>query len=133
MKMLVVMLKFLRVHHWIKNLLVFVPTILTLRLFDMDCLLPSVYGFIIFSLSASAVYIVNDLRDLENDRRHPVKRNRPLPSGKVPVPAAYALLAAIFLCLCGMFLFLCLYAGGGYGILQCPRHISPSTLLTAWG
>lgn len=99
-------LKFLRVHHWVKNLLVFVPLTLSFQLFNSDCSLSAVCGFAIFCLASSIVYIINDLRDLEADKLHPTKRLRPLPSGKMPLWLAWFLLGFMLLTLCVMFAFL---------------------------
>lgn len=90
--------RMLRVHQWLKNLLLFVPLVAAHRFGDAGSWLTLVLAFASFSLCASTVYIVNDLLDLESDRLHPRKRNRPFASGAVPVRqgvlAAPILLAA---------------------------------------
>jgi len=90
--------KVLRVHQWLKNMLLFVPLVAAHQVFDIDNWLTLVLAFISFSLCASTVYIANDLLDLESDRAHPRKRLRPFASGAVPawhgVVAAPLLLAA---------------------------------------
>ncbi len=73
----------MRIRHYTKNLLVFVPLVFSGSLFSGPAWFRSLMGFVLFSLLASVVYIVNDLRDLEYDRNHPVKQNRPLASGRV--------------------------------------------------
>jgi len=75
----------LRVHQWLKNLLLFVPLIGAHRLLDGDAWVALLVAFLAFSLCASAVYVGNDLFDLDSDRTHPRKRNRPFASGAVPV------------------------------------------------
>ena len=77
-------LKALRPYQWLKNLLVFAP-ILTSHNVNSESLLSSISAFLAFSLVASSVYILNDLLDLESDRIHPRKRNRPFASGNVPI------------------------------------------------
>ena len=77
-------LKALRPYQWLKNVLVFVP-ILTSHKVTVESFLSSVSAFIAFSLVASSVYVLNDLLDLESDRIHPRKRNRPFASGNVPI------------------------------------------------
>ena len=72
----------LRSHHWSKNFLIFVPLLLSDKIINLSSLLEHVYAFIAFSLAASFVYIHNDLVDRENDLNHPIKRNRPIASGK---------------------------------------------------
>ena len=76
--------KVLRVHQWLKNMLLFVPLVAAHQVFDMDHWLTLVLAFVSFSLCASTVYIANDLLDLESDRAHPRKRMRPFASGAVP-------------------------------------------------
>lgn len=80
-----------RVHQWVKNLLVLVPVILAHRLTDPHALLAAFAAFVLFSMTASGVYLLNDLADLDADRRHHAKRNRPLASGQLPLPVAWAL------------------------------------------
>lgn len=78
-------LRALRVHQWLKNLLVFVPLLASHRMFDPDALLASLAGFIAFGLCASGVYLLNDLLDLPSDRQHPRKRLRPFAAGTLPL------------------------------------------------
>jgi 4-hydroxybenzoate polyprenyltransferase len=75
----------LRVHQWLKNLLLFVPLLAAHQLGNIQSLSSLVIAFISFSLCASSVYITNDLFDLESDRRHPRKRFRPFASAKLPI------------------------------------------------
>ena len=75
----------IRLHQWIKNLLVFVPVVFAQQVFIGTQLLASLMAFLSFSLVASAVYIGNDLYDLESDRRHSSKRYRPFASGDLPL------------------------------------------------
>lgn len=74
----------LRVHQWVKNLLLFIPLMAGHRFASIDPWLALVLAFVSFSLCASTVYIANDLLDLESDRLHPRKRARPFASGLVP-------------------------------------------------
>ena len=84
--------KELRAYQWAKNLLVFVPMVTAHALFAPGAFVDSVLAFIAFSLVASSVYLVNDLADLQDDRRHPVKRTRPLAAGEFSIAGALALL-----------------------------------------
>jgi len=93
--------KFFRIEQWIKNLLLFVPIIAAHEFLNLDALVPLIPAFLSFSLCASAGYILNDLSDLESDRRHPHKCNRPLAAGVIPVKHALILLT---LCLAFGFL-----------------------------
>jgi 4-hydroxybenzoate polyprenyltransferase/phosphoserine phosphatase len=83
--------KLLRIHQWAKNALVFVP-IVTAQRFDFLSVGEAVAAFLTFSLAASAIYILNDLVDLDADRAHPVKRHRPLAAGTVSIGNALALI-----------------------------------------
>jgi 4-hydroxybenzoate polyprenyltransferase/phosphoserine phosphatase len=76
-------LRLFRVHQWAKNLLIFIPLITSHRILEKGRLLEACWCFLGFSFCASAVYIVNDLWDLEMDRRHPGKRSRPLACGEI--------------------------------------------------
>lgn len=86
----------LRPHQWAKNLLVFVPLITSHRFFEMARIEECLLAFVCLSLCASGIYVVNDLFDLATDRAHPVKRGRPLASGRLPL-AAGPLLALVLL------------------------------------
>lgn len=77
-------LKLLRVHQYVKNVLLFVP-LLTSHTLDAHALAAAVVAFVSFSLCASAVYVVNDLVDIQADRIHPTKSNRPLAAGTVSI------------------------------------------------
>ncbi len=88
-------IKLFRVLQWIKNLFVFVPLLFSKHLFEHDYFLQVLGGFLIFSLASSIVYIINDIIDIESDRAHPTKQNRPLPSGRITVKSA--LIAAVIL------------------------------------
>jgi 4-hydroxybenzoate polyprenyltransferase len=90
----------LRPRQWTKNLLVFAGLVFSRSLFDVYNLLRSVALFAAFCLLSGAVYIVNDLRDRENDRNHPEKMKRPIASGRLkPGPAIFG---ALFITLAGL-------------------------------
>ncbi len=74
-------LKALRPKRWLKNLLIFIPLIFARQLFDPASLGACLVAFVSFCFVASAGYLVNDLLDLEDDRKHPEKKNRPIPAG----------------------------------------------------
>jgi decaprenyl-phosphate phosphoribosyltransferase len=96
--------KLLRPKDWAKNAFLFIPSFFAGKLFDpaqfAGQFRPLLGGFIAFSFLASSIYIINDYRDIEDDRKHPVKRNRPLASGKVKKPVA--LLISIILLIAGL-------------------------------
>lgn len=86
--MLKAILKTMRPRQWTKNVFVLAALVFDRQLFTLDSVLRSVGGMLLFCLLSSSVYIINDIRDVEADRQHPVKRNRPIASGKLPVPVA---------------------------------------------
>lgn len=79
----------LRLHQWVKNLLIFIPLIATHRFLIAGDDLLVVVGFISFCLVASAIYLINDLSDISHDRLHKTKVNRPLASGALAIPIAW--------------------------------------------
>ncbi len=83
--------KLFRVTQWVKNLFIFVPLIFSKNLFGLHLFGQVLYAFFVFSLTASSVYILNDIVDLKKDREHPKKKNRPLASGKVSPNSAFIL------------------------------------------
>ncbi|WP_124639964.1 MULTISPECIES: decaprenyl-phosphate phosphoribosyltransferase [Amniculibacterium] len=76
-------LKLLRVEQWVKNLFVFTPLFFSGNILHSDLLLGSAFAFIIFSITASSIYILNDYMDIEADSKHPEKCKRPLASGAI--------------------------------------------------
>jgi decaprenyl-phosphate phosphoribosyltransferase len=90
------LLRTLRPHQWVKNVFVLAPVVFAKEIFDERLLLRSAAAFAVFCLLASAVYAINDLADAEADRQHPIKRYRPIASGRVPVWAG-RLLAVVLL------------------------------------
>lgn len=80
----------LRLHQWVKNLLIFVPLLASHGLDSPSAIADSILAFLVFGLCASSVYLSNDILDLDDDRRHPRKRNRPFASGELPVLAGVA-------------------------------------------
>jgi 4-hydroxybenzoate polyprenyltransferase len=84
-----------RVHQWLKNALLFVPLLAAHQIGNIQSLSTLILAFVSFSLCASAVYIANDLLDLDSDRKHPRKRHRPFAAAAVPI-AAGAVLAPLF-------------------------------------
>lgn len=84
------LLKTMRPRQWTKNGFVFFALIFDKQLFQLEAFLRTLGGFALFCLISSVVYIINDIADIEADRRHPEKKKRPLPSGKLPVKVAWA-------------------------------------------
>ena len=95
--MLSALLKTMRLRQWIKNVFIFFALIFDKQLFTLEPFLRTVAGFFLFCLISSAVYLLNDIADIEADRQHPEKKHRPLASGTLPVGVALG--AAILLSL----------------------------------
>lgn len=95
--MIAPLFKALRPTQWVKNVFVLAPVVFAEQLTDSTTLLRAMLAFVTFCFAASAIYLINDLRDREDDRRHPLKKHRPIASGalSVGVARAVALLFAL--------------------------------------
>src|SRR5512142_1051150 len=89
--MLRAILKTMRPRQWTKNAFIFAAIVFDEKLFHLTDFLRTLAGFGLFCLMSSAVYIFNDLMDATADRLHPVKKNRPIPSGRLPVGLAFSI------------------------------------------
>jgi len=107
-------IKSLRIKHWIKNGFLFAGLVFDGQLFNVDSLLLTFIGFFLFNIISSSVYLINDVFDIEADLQHPIKRSRPIASGKITVSQAIimsglmiviALVGAFFLS--PQFLYIC--------------------------
>jgi 4-hydroxybenzoate polyprenyltransferase/phosphoserine phosphatase len=111
------LLRAMRPHQWVKNLLVFVPILTSHALLDLGSWWGGLQAFVAFSVAASGIYLVNDLLDLSADRAHAAKRRRPFASGAAPLGwgmglgAALLVLAAVLGWLAGILAVVALYAG----------------------
>ena len=76
-------LQLLRPHQWYKNLIIFIGLVFSQNLFNIDYLITTAIGFIVLCSISGANYIINDIIDLKKDKKHPVKKNRPLASGEI--------------------------------------------------
>lgn len=90
-------LQLIRPKDWAKNLFMFIPVFFAGKLFNPSVLLQLLAGFACFSCIASSVYIINDYRDIEDDKKHHIKRNRPLASGAVSKKTALIILILLLL------------------------------------
>ncbi len=88
--MIVALIKSMRPKQWAKSVFIFTALVFDRKLLDQSALLHTLAGAILFSLIASAVYIFNDIADLDADQNHPKKKERPIASGKLPIPTAWA-------------------------------------------
>ena len=98
-------IRLIRPIHWIKNLLILLPLLCSGQFLQRDRLIPGILAFFAFSLLASSIYIINDVRDRDNDRKNPSKCTRPIASGAVSVPSALTLfgLMLVLALVCGIF------------------------------
>lgn len=90
-------IQLLRPHHYVKNLLIFLPLFFALKITDVELLFNTLIAFIAFSISASAIYILNDYFDIEDDRLHPKKKLRPLASGSISKNQALVIMTVLFI------------------------------------
>jgi len=90
-------LRALRISQWVKNLLVFLPPVMAHRYTEMDLMGRAALALAAFSLCASAVYVLNDVRDVEADRHHPTKCRRPFASGALPLAAGWVLVPLLLI------------------------------------
>ncbi|TYT75947.1 UbiA family prenyltransferase [Desulfobotulus mexicanus] len=89
--------KALRLHQWVKNFLIFVPLLASHRMLEPGLFLQALLAFFCFGLCASSVYLLNDMLDLEEDRRHPSKRMRPFASGALSLSMGFAVFPLLLL------------------------------------
>ncbi|CAL99520.1 decaprenyl-phosphate phosphoribosyltransferase [Saccharopolyspora erythraea NRRL 2338] len=83
------LVKELRPKQWVKNVLVLAAPFASGRLLETGVLLDAVLAFVVFSMAASGIYFINDAIDVDADRQHPTKRNRPIAAGLIPLPIAW--------------------------------------------
>jgi 4-hydroxybenzoate polyprenyltransferase len=117
--------KAIRVHQWTKNALVFLPIVLAHKISDLVAIGQTMHAFFAFAMTASSVYLINDLLDLESDRHHPDNKSRPFASGELalhwgvllaPVLLSFGLLSAaalspaFFMVVFGYFILTCAYS-----------------------
>ncbi|RME08877.1 MAG: decaprenyl-phosphate phosphoribosyltransferase [Anaerolineae bacterium] len=88
-------LKSMRPRQWAKNVFLFAAMVFDRKLTNAEAALSTLAGVVVFSLVASAVYLLNDIADVESDRQHPTKRFRPIASGKLPVPVAWVVVVIL--------------------------------------
>ncbi|NNC98742.1 MAG: UbiA family prenyltransferase [Gammaproteobacteria bacterium] len=90
-------LKAIRIHQWAKNGLIFVPLLVSQSFMHFEAVTSALVAFLSFGFCASATYLLNDLADLESDRKHSIKKARPLAAGLIPIQHAIAAIAVLLL------------------------------------
>jgi len=125
--MIIALIKSMRPKQWAKSVFIFTALIFDRKLLDQSAFLHTLAGAVLFSLVASAVYILNDIADLEADKNHPKKKQRPIASGKLPLPAAWV--AGISLILISLSLA---YLLSPAFCLICTIYLSLNLLYSSW-
>ncbi|MEN6401599.1 MAG: UbiA family prenyltransferase, partial [Armatimonadia bacterium] len=120
MRLLVDLLKSMRPRQWTKNLLVFAALLFAQKAFDPRAVAEAVEAFVIFCVLAGAMYLINDCLDVERDRLDPIKRHRPVASGRVSVGTAVS--AASVLTVAG--LYASLWSGGWLLLAICASYVA---------
>lgn len=90
-----ILFKIVRIKQWYKNIVIFLPLVFSLSLLNLDSLSLTITGFIALGLASSALYIRNDMLDIEFDKQHPVKKFRPLASGQISKKNAYVIFVSL--------------------------------------
>ena len=95
--MLKALFKTMRPKQWAKNVFLLAAVVFDRKLTNVDAIVHTILGLIVFSLVASVVYIINDIADVEADRQHPIKRNRPIAAGRLSISTAWTAVALLLL------------------------------------
>lgn len=95
-------LQLFRVKHYIKNILIFLPIIFNRSIFNIDKLIPTLIGFLSFCFISSSIYVINDINDLEKDKKHPIKKYRPLACGSIKIKVAKIMSVILFIMSLGL-------------------------------
>lgn len=95
-------IKIIRPYQWVKNILIFVPILLSQNI-NFEIIILAIKAFIIFSFTSSSIYVINDIVDIKSDQSHPFKKNRPLAAGLISINQCKTLIIFLLL-LCAVFL-----------------------------
>ncbi len=96
MELLLNIIKLMRPHQWVKNLFCFLPLFFDRKVLDTEYLIPAIFAFLAYCFAASGIYCFNDIYDVEADRKHPKKCNRPIAKGIISVPTAYSIMIILW-------------------------------------
>lgn len=131
--MLKYLLKEMRVHHYVKNFLVYAALACSGKFFDAEKLMPATLIFVAFCFTSSIVYMINDIKDVEKDRNHPTKCKRPIAAGNISIRLAIFVCVVLFVvatvcCIASrslmasflLFLYLCLNVAYSMGLKNVP-------------
>lgn len=103
-------LKEMRIKSWLKNIFVMFPIVFSLELFEWNKLIEVIILTFAFCFVSSAIYVLNDICDVEKDRKHEVKKKRPIASGQISLPCAYILLICLTIVGMGLAIWINLYS-----------------------
>jgi decaprenyl-phosphate phosphoribosyltransferase len=92
---MMLIIRLLRLHHWIKNFFLFIPIFFAGEIFDQEKVIYTIIAFFAFGFGASSIYILNDIRDIDVDRAHPRKATRPLAAGEVSLKSGYLIMGIL--------------------------------------
>ena len=120
-------LKEMRIKSWLKNAFVFLPIIFSLELFEWNKLVEAIILALAFCLISSAIYVLNDILDVEKDRKHEVKKNRPIAAGQISFPCAWILLICLTIAGFGMALWV-----NWYSVLLILAYVVINILYSKW-
>lgn len=101
-------LKLMRIQHYIKNLIILLPLVLSGALYDIELVKVNLLGFVSFSLIASFIYVINDIFDVNQDKLHPIKCKRPIASGEIEKKNAIIFAILLFVISAGINYFICI-------------------------
>ena len=99
-------IKLIRVKHWLKNFLIFLPAFFSINIFNKSYIATCSLGFLVFCFASSIIYILNDINDIEKDRLHPVKKHRPLASNRISKKQAYFIIILLIFIISMIIFFL---------------------------
>ncbi|OGF18176.1 MAG: hypothetical protein A2W00_09845 [Candidatus Eisenbacteria bacterium RBG_16_71_46] len=125
--MILALLESLRPKQWTKNLLLFAGVLFSRQLGEIDPAMRAAAGFVAFSLLSGTVYLVNDLLDLEADRRHPRKSKRPVASGRLPAAAAWAAVPLLLI----LVALLAAWLGRGFAVVAA-LYLALNMIYSIW-
>lgn len=125
-------IKLIRIKHWLKNGLVFLPLFFSINLFDIEAILICLLAFIIFSFTSSIVYVINDMNDVEKDKKHPIKKNRPLAAGTISLDQAKIVIGVLLIILIGLITVIYLNTYNVWVILIPIIYIAINILYSKW-
>lgn len=125
-------LKLIRVKHWLKNGLVFLPIFFSINLLNITYLSTCLIAFFIFSFTSSIVYIINDMNDIEKDKLHPEKKKRPLASGVISKNQAKIVIVILALIIAVMMTFIYISTKNVFIIIIPVLYLFLNILYSKW-